>query len=340
MKDTHRQRDLLFEAVRLGRVDLIRRLLAGGANINAIEPNGGTPLYVAVTLGNKQVAKLLLEEAADTESTVANPISEGAQHDIKSEAPIHAAAKKGQIGMVRMLLEAKASPNPSTTAGCVTPLHSAISQGHTRTAQILIEGGADIMARNSEDWTPLHCAVYRSNVDITRLLISRGVEIEAVTSSQNSHKLTRKRWLHTTPLFLAAWNGDGVITEMLLAAGANPRARIIDNCTTLHAAVYGGRVMIATMLLDADDTLHKGAAEAFIDMKRIDGDTALHVAASKAKLDFVQILVARQANVKSLNALQRDPYEIALNAKSSNEKKKVVKLLRRTLQGVPKTSED
>lgn len=40
-----------------------------------------------------------------------------------------------------------------------TPLHSAVSAGHTAIVQALISGGADVNAANSSGQTPLHYAV-------------------------------------------------------------------------------------------------------------------------------------------------------------------------------------
>ena len=40
-----------------------------------------------------------------------------------------------------------------------TPLHSAVSAGHTDIVQALISGGADVNAANSSGQTPLHYAV-------------------------------------------------------------------------------------------------------------------------------------------------------------------------------------
>ena len=51
----------------LNRVDLegIKDLLAKGADVNAKDDDGGTPLLIAVTLGNKEIAELLIANGAD-----------------------------------------------------------------------------------------------------------------------------------------------------------------------------------------------------------------------------------------------------------------------------------
>ena len=114
---------------------------------------------------------------------------------------------------------------------------------------------------------------------------------------------------------------------MLLAAKADPRARIIDDSTTLGAAVYGGRAVIATMLLDADAQHNAYSAESFLDMKRVNGDTVLHIAASKSLLDFVEIFIARGANLRCLNVLQKTPLQNARLAKPSRQQKSIIRLL-------------
>ena len=57
--------DDLFVAAGLGRVDLIRRLLAGGADVNQRFAHDYTALMAAAGMGHDEVVKLLLDHGAD-----------------------------------------------------------------------------------------------------------------------------------------------------------------------------------------------------------------------------------------------------------------------------------
>ncbi len=60
-----------------------------------------------------------------------------------------------------------------------TPLHLASEQGQVDLARMLIECGADPMAKTYDEKTPLHLASEWGRVDIARILIERGAKVNA-----------------------------------------------------------------------------------------------------------------------------------------------------------------
>src|ERR1700753_1483929 len=59
-----RIQELLFDAARLGRIDVIPALLQAGAKLRAIDPKGYTPLILASYHGHEGATTLLLEYGA------------------------------------------------------------------------------------------------------------------------------------------------------------------------------------------------------------------------------------------------------------------------------------
>lgn len=57
------------------------------------------------------------------------------------QTPLHCAARMGHKEMVKLLLEQRANPDASTTAGH-TPLHISAREGHAHTVRILLDAGA------------------------------------------------------------------------------------------------------------------------------------------------------------------------------------------------------
>uniref|UniRef100_A0A673JL35 Uncharacterized protein n=1 Tax=Sinocyclocheilus rhinocerous TaxID=307959 RepID=A0A673JL35_9TELE len=57
------------------------------------------------------------------------------------QTPLHCAARMGHKELVKLLLEHKANPDSTTTAGH-TPLHIAAREGHSQTTRILLDGNA------------------------------------------------------------------------------------------------------------------------------------------------------------------------------------------------------
>lgn len=84
----------------------------------------------------------------------------------------------------------------------------------------------------------LHRAVVNNDIDLVKSLINRGEDI-------NSGKWTKR----STPLMLAAQNGNLEIAQILLDAGADPGKRSISGSTALHYACWQGNFEIARLLI-------------------------------------------------------------------------------------------
>ena len=59
------------------------------------------------------------------------------------------------------------------------PLNSAIARGHAAVARALIEGGANIEARNADGATPLIIAAFFGHEEIVRMLVHAGANLDA-----------------------------------------------------------------------------------------------------------------------------------------------------------------
>ena len=55
----------LIDAARDGSIALVRRGLSRGADVNAKDDGGWSPLHSASTLGHKKIAELLIDKGAD-----------------------------------------------------------------------------------------------------------------------------------------------------------------------------------------------------------------------------------------------------------------------------------
>jgi ankyrin repeat protein len=58
----------------------------------------------------------------------------------------------------------------------VQPLHSAAAGRHTEVCRLLVAAGADVDARQQEDYTPLHEAAQHGDPELVELFLSAGAD--------------------------------------------------------------------------------------------------------------------------------------------------------------------
>jgi len=157
---TEHQSDLnerLFEAIRAGKIAVVTKLLAEGADVNAVDEQNRAALHWVSSHNHTAIANLFLDKKARV-----NVVNQW------GFTPLHNTAEMGNIEITTKLLANGADPNAANNEG-ETPLHFAISHRHTHLAQILIANGADPSAKNNKGETPIDLA---ENFETKQILLS------------------------------------------------------------------------------------------------------------------------------------------------------------------------
>jgi RNA polymerase sigma factor (sigma-70 family) len=155
-------------------VEVAQVLLTAGADIDAVDDSGHTPLqWISNTGKYKAVCRYL--------------IAQGAKAEVSD---IFWACSYGDVLGVLKFLEADASlvharrpAGPGIHASWVgrTPLHEAAVRGEAEIGRLLIERGADVNARGgSPDATPLHVAAVCGHRELVDLLLGAHADRKAV----------------------------------------------------------------------------------------------------------------------------------------------------------------
>jgi hypothetical protein len=115
----------LNKAVLDGDLEQVRSLILSGADVNAKDKFGGTPLHHAANAGHKNVAELLIANGADLNAKR----QEG-------WTPLHIAAAWGNIDVAELLIERGADVNIKDDSGR-TPTWWAKAKGNVKIVELL-----------------------------------------------------------------------------------------------------------------------------------------------------------------------------------------------------------
>jgi ankyrin repeat protein len=139
-------------------------LLAQGAQVNAVDLYGMTPLHKAAAFNEKAIAEMLMAYDAD-------PLVFGAKYGVIQMAPIHLAAESGYTDLVELFLDYGVDVNLTTRGkNRVTPLHIAAAKGRADVVELLLKSGAQVNARDAKGETPLHWAVAAEQKEVADML--------------------------------------------------------------------------------------------------------------------------------------------------------------------------
>ena len=169
-------------AVRLGNTDAIKALIDGGVDINNVNNNGETAVFLVSRGFNRplspplsaQILKLLINSGANVQL-----------ENEQGQSPLWIATLNGNLNLVYLLLEAGADVESFDAEGR-TPLAKAAETGKPRTVELLCDYGAEIESQDNEMNTPLMLAANNGHKDIVKFLIQK----DAFVNHKNEEELT------------------------------------------------------------------------------------------------------------------------------------------------------
>eukprot|EP00931_Biecheleriopsis_adriatica_P089331 TRINITY_DN63485_c0_g1_i1.p1 TRINITY_DN63485_c0_g1~~TRINITY_DN63485_c0_g1_i1.p1 ORF type:complete len:1582 (-),score=251.39 TRINITY_DN63485_c0_g1_i1:49-4455(-) len=253
-------------------------LLGAGASVLGSSSPDTSALIVCCRIGRPEILDMLLKHAARSESRAV------VQDEMQRLCALHVAAEHDQSPCIKVLLkhssdDAIYAHDSYSSSLSATALHVAALHGHCSSAAVLLEGGADLDARDAKGRTALHVAVQQRHVLMVRLLRSSGADTNAKDASGS---VPASYCLHAEGdaaadlraelldpalelLLSAARKHDSQACDTLRFAGL-PGYLPIRQCVDVHGgdhwtplleAVACGNLQFASALIRASADLHR-----------------------------------------------------------------------------------
>jgi ankyrin repeat protein len=292
-------------------------------SINAKTRRGETALHWAVTYRQNDFLKFLITQEADLNI-----------QDNEKKTALHKAIANGDVSSVGILLSSPRRVDLRLEdSQNYTPLRLAAYYGQMKIVEMLLEGGAEINAKDKNGWTALRWAAqHRGHKGIVELLVRNKASLETPAMNDLDQKWTLLRW--------AAAEGREPFIQLLIKKRVDLNDTNSEGWTAIRWAVEYGHGMTAWLLMQARADVNKpdrkgftplhSAAEnwqkttdksliwlllengADIHARTILGLTALHIAASLGHTSLAWLLLEKGANLMERDVNQRTALHCAI----------------------------
>ena len=189
--------DDFFKAIDLDQPEVVLELLQRGFDPNSPNPKGQPALMLAMQKSSIKVAEVLIGWKT-TNLSIHNP---------QNETPLMLAAINNQLEWTQKLINKGADVNQPGW----TPLHYAATKGNIEIMRLLIDSHAYLDAESPNGTTPLMMAAHYGTPMATKLLLEEGADpriknqlgLTALAFARQAKKQESAQYIEA---FEAAWN--------------------------------------------------------------------------------------------------------------------------------------
>ncbi|XP_073850519.1 ankyrin repeat and KH domain-containing protein 1 isoform X17 [Macaca fascicularis] len=291
----------LMEASQEGHLELVKYLLASGANVHATTATGDTALTYACENGHTDVADVLLQAGADLEHE-----SEGGR------TPLMKAARAGHLCTVQFLISKGANVNRATANNDHTVVSLACAGGHLAVVELLLAHGADPTHRLKDGSTMLIEAAKGGHTNVVSYLLDYPNNVLSVPTTDVSQLTPPSQDQSQEPDRTSQENSPALLggqkaVSTRLPTGSNSSSQTTECLTPESCSQTTSNVASQSMppvYPSVDIDAHTESNH----------DTALTLACAGGHEELVSVLIARDAKIEHRDKKGFTPLILAATA--------------------------
>lgn len=258
----------IFSAIVYGNTKAVELLCLNKANVHQTDKAGCTPLIIASALGRTDIVKLLLDHEAQVHRC-----------NLKGASPLLLAVHNCHLGVVRLLTDAGADPDYSNEQQ-VSALSLATSRPGHKNLYILISLLSALDVSPAKTTSILILALNLRKDEVIIRLLNEIVDVDVNRNSKGD-----------TPLCITARQGNIVILKEILKKQPKVNSSNFEGESPLFIAAQSGRSKVVKILI---------ASGGNVNQPREDGYTPILIASERGHIDTVRALLRAKVDPEKL----------------------------------------
>jgi uncharacterized protein len=188
----------VIDAIQEQDSDALAELLAANPALADTRTEGGvSALMLALYSGQRRLARIIADhrEGLDIFEAAALGLEAHLERSLEMDpdavmyisadgmSPLHFSSRFDQPHITALLLERGANPELSSENPLAfSPLHAAVAGASLESAELLLDAGASINARQGDSLTPLMAAAATGQIELVELMLDHGADTELRSS--------------------------------------------------------------------------------------------------------------------------------------------------------------